>query len=395
MVHHVPWNPPRTVPFVPDCAQFVPTFGPLGDPPSVMLSAMGAGASAQAEYERRRGRDRERRRRRWKRSLAWVVLTPFVVYGSIRLMVWGLSEWGIPWFTAHIQKSVGGEQSTAPTTDAAGSIPPLLAHRLGLGFAAIATIREMVTVWGPKRTTEAWAKGAKGERATGTALDTLPKGFVALHDLKMPGSRGNIDHLVIGPTGAFTVETKNYANTVVLKRGRAYSAGRSLDGVVAQATRQASAMTNVLDVEVRPIVCVWGAGVERSGWFQGSLIGGVRFCSGRRLNKVLTQGDKVLTAAEVAALAGHRLDAKASTKAVRTKRAVAKRPTDQPAAANAASPTGRAAGRTARPPAAPAEPGGRRPCACGADLVLRYRRSDKQPFWGCSTFPACRQTQQA
>ncbi|MCU1499821.1 MAG: hypothetical protein JWM47_3774 [Acidimicrobiales bacterium] len=147
-----------------------------------------------------------------------MVLTPFVVYGSIRLAVWGLNDWGLPWFTHRLQSSTGGKESTAEVADA---IPPLLAHRLGLGFAVIATIREMVSMWGPRRTTEAWAKGAAGERATGTALDALPAGFTVLHDLKMPGSRANIDHLVIGPTGAFTVETKNYANVVVLKGGRA------------------------------------------------------------------------------------------------------------------------------------------------------------------------------
>jgi hypothetical protein len=34
----------------------------------------------------------------------------------------------------------------------------------------------------------------------------------------------------------------------------------------------------------------------------------------------------------------------------------------------------------------------RRACDCGGTLVLRHRRSDGQPFWGCSRFPACRQT---
>ena len=35
------------------------------------------------------------------------------------------------------------------------------------------------------------------------------------------------------------------------------------------------------------------------------------------------------------------------------------------------------------------------PCACGATMVLRQRRSDGSPFWGCSRFPACRQTRAA
>jgi hypothetical protein len=35
------------------------------------------------------------------------------------------------------------------------------------------------------------------------------------------------------------------------------------------------------------------------------------------------------------------------------------------------------------------------PCACGATMVLRQCRSDGSPFWGCSRFPACRQTRAA
>ena len=31
-------------------------------------------------------------------------------------------------------------------------------------------------------------------------------------------------------------------------------------------------------------------------------------------------------------------------------------------------------------------------CSCGAVMVMRHRRSDGSPFWGCSRFPACRQT---
>lgn len=27
---------------------------------------------------------------------------------------------------------------------------------------------------------------------------------------------------------------------------------------------------------------------------------------------------------------------------------------------------------------------------CGAKMVLRHRKSDRQPFWGCNRFPDCR-----
>lgn len=35
-----------------------------------------------------------------------------------------------------------------------------------------------------------------------------------------------------------------------------------------------------------------------------------------------------------------------------------------------------------------------RPCKCGDSMVRRNRKSDGAPFWGCSTFPRCRHTEQ-
>jgi hypothetical protein len=48
----------------------------------------------------------------------------------------------------------------------------------------------------------AWRRGAEGERRTARLLGPLARqGWVALHDLAIPSSRANLDHLVIGPGG--------------------------------------------------------------------------------------------------------------------------------------------------------------------------------------------------
>ena len=55
----------------------------------------------------------------------------------------------------------------------------------------------------------AWRKGANGERFVGFVLGRLPQGWHVFHDVPV-GERGaNIDHVVVGPAGAFTVNTKN------------------------------------------------------------------------------------------------------------------------------------------------------------------------------------------
>lgn len=49
----------------------------------------------------------------------------------------------------------------------------------------------------------AWGVGAEGERLTAKALISLEaKGYVVLHDRRLPGRLGNVDHVVIGPTGS-------------------------------------------------------------------------------------------------------------------------------------------------------------------------------------------------
>jgi len=49
--------------------------------------------------------------------------------------------------------------------------------------------------------------GAKGEKTVGQFLETLrAKGYQVFHDI--PGDGHNIDHVLIGPTGVYTIETK-------------------------------------------------------------------------------------------------------------------------------------------------------------------------------------------
>jgi hypothetical protein len=55
----------------------------------------------------------------------------------------------------------------------------------------------------------AWRRGANGERITALWLGRLPDGWHVFHDVPV-GERGaNIDHVVVGPAGVFTVNTKN------------------------------------------------------------------------------------------------------------------------------------------------------------------------------------------
>lgn len=57
-----------------------------------------------------------------------------------------------------------------------------------------------------------FCKGASGEEIVGYALDNFPDDFRIIHDLTTP--YGNVDHVVIGPTGAYIIDTKNWKGIV-------------------------------------------------------------------------------------------------------------------------------------------------------------------------------------
>lgn len=62
----------------------------------------------------------------------------------------------------------------------------------------------------------AYRKGAEGEGLTADALSDLPDTYSVFHDLTHPSIGGNIDHIVVGPTGVFALETKNWRGMVTL-----------------------------------------------------------------------------------------------------------------------------------------------------------------------------------
>ena len=60
---------------------------------------------------------------------------------------------------------------------------------------------------------ENWQTGALGEQATAKALRPLEKdGWIVLHDLS--AGRGNIDHVIVGPTGIYLLDSKRLGGTV-------------------------------------------------------------------------------------------------------------------------------------------------------------------------------------
>ncbi len=66
------------------------------------------------------------------------------------------------------------------------------------------------------QSTSAWAKGARGEKELAHAVADIPS-LKVLHDRGVLNSRGNIDHLFVGPAGVFVVDAKNYRGVVQVR----------------------------------------------------------------------------------------------------------------------------------------------------------------------------------
>lgn len=64
--------------------------------------------------------------------------------------------------------------------------------------------------------TRAWAVGATGEEKLARALADAP-GIRILNDRKVPGTRANIDHLVVGPAGVFVVDAKHLQGRIAVR----------------------------------------------------------------------------------------------------------------------------------------------------------------------------------
>jgi hypothetical protein len=206
--------PPQPQPVLP--AQ--PVTGSLGHP----------GRSALSQYRRRRAAELAA----WTRSLTW----------------------------------------RAPLVAAAGLVVGALAAQAGLTRAGLVSLAVAALVgwrlrFRPSERTRAWQRGAAGERQTARLLDRLGcDGYVVFHDLAMPDSPANLDHLVLGPSGVFVIDSKRWTGHVHQSAdGLIWHNHYRLDRTLATIRRQAGTLGRLLGVPVAPLVCVHGAHIQGGG----------------------------------------------------------------------------------------------------------------------------------
>jgi len=181
----------------------------------------------------------------------------------------------------------------------------LLVPRLGL---VVGVLTAMAAGWRlrfrPSTDAIAWRRGAAGERRTARLLGPLERhGWAVLHDLAVPGSRANIDHLLIGPGGVCVVDSKQYRGRLQLDpSGRLWHGRSPLAPTLRAVGFEADQAAQVLPdpgVAVVPIVAVHGAQVP---WGK-VVVDGVPVVAARRLPSMLRQLPTVLGPERIANLA--------------------------------------------------------------------------------------------
>jgi hypothetical protein len=223
------------------------------------------GASAHAEYRRRRTTELAS----WARSLPWRI---------VALVAASVAAW-----LAAVRVAPNLAAPTGVTVAA------------GLGW---------LLRFHSSPDTVAWRRGAAGEQRTARLLAPLERqGWAVLHDLAIPGSTANIDHLVIGPGGVLAIDSKQYRGQLRVDRDGMVWHGRHLLVSALRTTLweadQADEVLGIADLQVAAIVAVHGASVP---W--GALRAeGVTVVPARRLPDLLCLLPPVLGPERVAWLA--------------------------------------------------------------------------------------------
>jgi len=176
-------------------------------------------------------------------------------------------------------------------------------------FGVLTLLAALLLAWAahlcPQRV-DAFFKGARGEERTAFALEALPAGFSVFNGIArkkgMALMRGDMDHVVVGRTGVFVIETKNWDGEVACDHGRIWVDGRlpsrdPLAQVLKARDALEAELAGVLEVPVkaRAVLCFAGRG------FLGkhASLNGVEIRHAREVAALVAEAPSELNADEV------------------------------------------------------------------------------------------------
>jgi len=193
----------------------------------------------------------------------------------------------------------------APLVAAAGLLVQVLAAQAGLPHAGLVGLAAAALVgwrlrFRPSEQVQAWRRGAAGERRTARLLDRLTgDGYIVFHDLAVPGSPANVDHLVVGPSGVFVIDSKQWSGSVHQSSdGLAWHNHYRLDRTLETVRWEAQMLGRLLGTHTVALLCVHGEHVHGGGL----KVQGVAIVPAHLLRSALGY-ERVLSVADVELLA--------------------------------------------------------------------------------------------
>ncbi len=159
-----------------------------------------------------------------------------------------------------------GQRALLPDQDLALTRAGASARSQADALRQAAPVRTMLgRVLGLKTDERAWRIGADAEETVAQHLTRLGPGWHVLHAVPVGNKGSDIDHVVVGPPGVFTVNTKNHPNANVWVRGDTFKVNGHNQRYIPHSRFEAGRAARLLsaaarlDVEVRGVIAVVGA----------------------------------------------------------------------------------------------------------------------------------------
>jgi hypothetical protein len=146
-----------------------------------------------------------------------------------------------------------------------------------------------------------WYAGAQGEIAVGTALAQLPPEWTVFHSLPVGHRNADIDHLVVGRAGVFTINTKHHSGKEVWVAGQTFLVSGQRQPCIRNAEREAMVVSKLITwagvyCTVEPVLAVVDAGTLKIRERPAR----VHVIEGRKVLRWLRKRKPVLTEEQVA-----------------------------------------------------------------------------------------------